>query len=291
MDPKLKSTIWEDERVEKLTHVQFRAFMWLLSNSTRDLCGITRISDKHFTRYSGLPITSLQGACKVLGASIQTPLPGTYFLTNFLRHQFGAGGEISPKNLVVKGAIKRARTYPEALRRAFFEAYPEFPPDPLGYTSGEDAAASPLEGEEKRRTEQSITENSSYSSPDPWPQRLFEAYPRQSHHRDSITAITACIIRQKGNHTPEAILAGTKAIAEVVAKWPASERNKFVPTAVKFFEADRWLDDPATWNSRQAELLEAAKGDRPALGRPTRGGLRILPGGKTEEIPPEHAAK
>ena len=42
------------------------------------------------------------------------------------------------------------------------------------------------------------------------------------------------------------MLAGTKAAAEALAKAPAGAANKYAPSALKFFEGKRWMDDPAT---------------------------------------------
>lgn len=74
-------------------------------------------------------------------------------------------------------------------------------------------------------------------------EEIAQAYPRQSHFRETREAI----VRALEKHTPEEILAGTKAIASVIAKLPSGANNKYVPSPHTFFNNERWKDDPKTW--------------------------------------------
>jgi hypothetical protein len=79
------------------------------------------------------------------------------------------------------------------------------------------------------------------------PDMLVAAYPRRSHLADALREAAACMKR----HDPAQILAGTKAIAEVVSRWTESERMTFLKKPPEFFAGDHWADDPALWMSRR----------------------------------------
>jgi hypothetical protein len=42
------------------------------------------------------------------------------------------------------------------------------------------------------------------------------------------------------------MLAGTQAAAAFLRTAPSAAANKYAPSALRFFEARRWLDDPTT---------------------------------------------
>jgi hypothetical protein len=85
-------------------------------------------------------------------------------------------------------------------------------------------------------------------------EQIRAAYPRQTHIRDACDQIRLAIARNDGNGLE--ILKGTQAIAKAVEGWTSAERLQFLPTPPTFFDADRWLDDPATWASKHQARLE-----------------------------------
>lgn len=73
---------------------------------------------------------------------------------------------------------------------------------------------------------------------------ILNLYPRRERMAEAATEIRKHI--QNGVH-PEAIIAGTRAIAAVITQMPSRHLNKFVPNALNFFKDRRWEDDPQTW--------------------------------------------
>ena len=73
---------------------------------------------------------------------------------------------------------------------------------------------------------------------------IVHAYPRREGDMMALTAIKDSV--RKGAE-PSTILAGTRAIAAVIPTLPSGHLNAFVVSAAKFFQTERWRDDPATW--------------------------------------------
>lgn len=86
---------------------------------------------------------------------------------------------------------------------------------------------------------------------------IAKLHPALSHKtepsRIEIEEICKAIIRDG----EELVLAGTKNLADAVAKWPAAEK-KFIPNAVRFYQNSDYLKDPAMWerggNKRESNL-------------------------------------
>jgi hypothetical protein len=72
---------------------------------------------------------------------------------------------------------------------------------------------------------------------------IVRSYPRQERFAEALMAVRGQLA--SGESFP-LMLAGTKAAAEALAKAPAGAANKYAPSALKFFEGKRWMDDPAT---------------------------------------------
>lgn len=72
---------------------------------------------------------------------------------------------------------------------------------------------------------------------------IVRSYPRQERFAEALMMVRGHLA--SGESFPE-MLAGTKAAAEALAKAPAGAANKYAPSALKFFEGKRWMDDPAT---------------------------------------------
>lgn len=79
------------------------------------------------------------------------------------------------------------------------------------------------------------------------------AYPRLTRPLETQAAIWA---RIQAGADPEAMLAGTQAIAALVdAEWTEADRLRKLPNPVEFFGGDRWREDPREW--RNAKTVEA----------------------------------
>lgn len=272
MDSIIKSSFWTDARVEESTAEVKLACVWLISNPSRDLCGFTTVSNKRFEFETGLPASALEGASMGLPSSI-TKLPGgVWFMRNFLRHQFGKGGKLSLGNKVVIAAARHAAKLPEPLRRAFFEAYPELVdlagnspktaggnnPPSIPHTENRDGVRVRVrEGEEYK---EGCGEETRGVEVDPV--AIVQAYPRRQGDKQALEAVLASI--RKGA-SPEAMLAGTLAIAAEVAMLPSGPLNTYVPSADRFFRDERWRDDPLTWQ-RQGTARNGAQAGKLNLG-------------------------
>lgn len=125
MDATIRTAFWTDDRLEEQPAEIKLAALWAITNPSRDICGYTRVSNKRFTFETGLEAHWLDALCKALPSSFHAPCKGVVFAVNFLRHQFGKGGKLSPRNKVIPAAIRHAQALPEALRSSFFSAYPE----------------------------------------------------------------------------------------------------------------------------------------------------------------------
>lgn len=74
-------------------------------------------------------------------------------------------------------------------------------------------------------------------------EQIVNAFPR----RERIAEALVIVRKQLASGEDFAVmLAGTKAAADMLATAPSGAANKYAPSALKFFEGKRWLDDPAT---------------------------------------------
>jgi hypothetical protein len=295
MDAKINSSFWADAGVENLPPQQKLALLWLMTNSSRDLLGFVSVTARRFIFETGLDsLHPLQGACEALPRSFQviptptrppsihlrSPLQApsiplaspfedphgvTIFITNFLRHQFGAGGNISLQNKVIVSAIKRAATLPTPPQQLFVEAYPELREaisDAIheAQTRPERKAASkglpsPSEGviaEQQQHIESSPGDNDSESSQAErtnaeLAEMLCSIHPKHALTGPALAAAAQALKR----HQFEDILAGTTRYAEAVATWTEAERIQFVTNPERFFSEDTWRQPAENWKSRK----------------------------------------
>ena len=96
---------------------------------------------------------------------------------------------------------------------------------------------------------------------------LVTAYPRRTHYAETLKAAKSCLLRHTAEFgsvqgSYERILAGTKAIAFIVAQWTQAEQIKYVKPPHLFFEGDLWKDDPKYWISHKVLPSE----ELPSLG-------------------------
>ena len=74
-------------------------------------------------------------------------------------------------------------------------------------------------------------------------ERIVRCYPRQERLAEALMTVRGHLA---GGESFPLMLAGTQAAAEALAKAPAGAANKYAPSALKFFEGKRWMDDPGT---------------------------------------------
>lgn len=252
MDAIIKGSFWTDHRIENASAEVKLACLWLITNPARDLCGFTSVSNRRFEFEASLPVNALEGASEGLPSSFVKLPGGVWFAVNFLRHQFGKGGRLSLKNNVIVAAVRHATKLPEPLRRAFFEAYPELlemaPDRPVSTNESEAPSKGDSENPEgvrvRERAREGVEEREGCGEGSIDLVGIVHAYPRREADKEALEALQASV--RKGAE-PSAILAGTRAIAAVIATLPSGSGNAFVVSAAKFFRNERWRDDPQTW--------------------------------------------
>lgn len=263
MDATIKSSFWSDPRVEELDAQGKLAALWLMTNSQRDLLGFTRATGRRFQFETGLDPLELQAPCKVLPSSFQAPSEGVYFCVNFLRHQFGQGGEISLRNKVIQSAIKKAKTLPSPLQGAFLNAYPELTQSVLRdqtEAAAADPPCKPLTRDQSRaehkqsRAEHEPKEGETEGKPSDrqLAEKLVAASPRPDMTMSALEAARRCLIRHRGSIEFDKILEAVTTATKAVKAWPEDERITFTPEATRFFGDDLWRKAPDSWKSRRA---------------------------------------
>lgn len=95
------------------------------------------------------------------------------------------------------------------------------------------------EGEGKEKANTPRANSGGVSVPD-----IVALYPRRE---DLAAACEAVEKHIKAGENPDAIRAGTAAIASVIQRLPGAHLNRFVVSAARFFRDKRWQDDPDTW--------------------------------------------
>lgn len=76
---------------------------------------------------------------------------------------------------------------------------------------------------------------------------IVNAYPRRERQAECLQIVARHI---EDGEDPLAIMAGTKAIADVIRTLPSGSQNRYVAGAHGFFIGKRWQDDPETWRRR-----------------------------------------
>ena len=106
-------------------------------------------------------------------------------------------------------------------------------------------------------------------------QTIVGAYPRREGVAEALGHVSASVRR---GADPAAILTGTRAIAAVIGQLPSGHLNAFVVSASKFFQNERWRDDPQTWLRHGAAKNGAAAGTLNLGGRKVGSVTRIVNG-------------
>jgi len=101
---------------------------------------------------------------------------------------------------------------------------------------------------------------------------IVSLYPRQQRVAEACDEVRKHIA---GGVKPEAIIAGTRAIAAVIPQMPSGHLNKFVPSALTFFRDRRWEDDPLTWLRNASGPNGATHTDTPQISGRKANTIRI----------------
>lgn len=112
------------------------------------------------------------------------------------------------------------------------------------------------EEEEDRKGVQGKTNSRTPTSRDITAEQIVTAYPRRQGQTEALRIVTQHL---RAGDDADAMLAGTRSIAAVVAELPGGANNAFVPAADKFFHGKRWKDDPATWKRSSGRNGEVRK--------------------------------
>ncbi|MCW1926539.1 hypothetical protein OKA05_28565 [Luteolibacter arcticus] len=99
---------------------------------------------------------------------------------------------------------------------------------------------------------------------------IVRSYPRQERFAEALAMVRGHLA---AGHDFEVMLSGTKAAADALAKAPSGAANKYAPSALRFFEAKRWMDDPATLIRPPSAGNGGGSGGGHGVGRYSRGEL------------------
>lgn len=279
MNAFIKSSFWTDDRIELLPPEQKLSLLWLITNQGRDIAGfVTKTSPRRFELDTGIKIEDLERACQALPESFQALPDGSFFCTNFVRHNYGRHGKISNGNKIIIAVLRHVEALTSEQQALFFRAYPE-----LAKEENHDAAAalqnkplaSPCQGlrEGQGRAGQDkdslVVDHEELSK---MVDSLVQAYPRKTHYAETLKAAKTCLLRHTAEFRSvqgsyERVLAGTKAIASAIAQWTQAEQIKYVKPPHLFFEGDHWKDDPKFWISHKvlpSEELPSLGGRQPS---------------------------
>ncbi|MCW1887693.1 hypothetical protein OKA04_23350 [Luteolibacter flavescens] len=109
----------------------------------------------------------------------------------------------------------------------------------------QDPSENPTEGNSKVREGKVIGERESVRDADiaRKAEQIVAAFPRRERYAEALMSVKRQLA---SGESFEAMLAGTKAAAAFLATAPSAAANKYSPSALRFFEDKRWMDDPAT---------------------------------------------
>ena len=116
----------------------------------------------------------------------------------------------------------------------------------------------PTSNSKKSKKKTSNEDQSSLFKEDPQPndiggvaEEIGHLHPANSHMRSVVlpSAQLSAIAEAIERDGVEAVISGTKNLAQKVAKWPKSEL-RFVPNPVKFYQEAEYLRDPVLWERK-----------------------------------------
>lgn len=89
---------------------------------------------------------------------------------------------------------------------------------------------------------------------------IAKVHPKIVHRKKGPTRIEQEVIAQAiAQDGRDLVLAGTRNLADAVAKWPISE-HKFIPEPVKFYQQENYKLDPAHWDRVEVSKLAGSQG-------------------------------
>lgn len=125
MKPLIDQAFWSDPDIERSKPGVKLAALWLITNSQTNLLGICGASESRFTFETGLEKEALGKALEALSKSFVRVGP-VIFLRNYVRHQFGAGDQLTRNNFFKPLKSLFTAVKDDALRKLILEEYPEF---------------------------------------------------------------------------------------------------------------------------------------------------------------------
>jgi hypothetical protein len=191
------------------------------------------------------------------GARIRHLENGKLWLVKFIDFQYGElSSKCRPHDRVFSSIRKNGLPYP---------AKPNTLSDNLSQRVGTTLVEEEedKEEEEDRKGVQGKTNSRTPTSRDISAEQIVTAYPRRQGQTEALRIVTQHL---RAGDDADAMLAGTRSIAAVVAELPGGANNAFVPAADKFFHGKRWKDDPATWkrsSGRNGEVRQPSRGRIP----------------------------
>jgi hypothetical protein len=133
MKPYVHQSFWSDSDMELQPPEIKLAALWLITNSQTSILGLCSASDRRFCFETGLPSGTLSRVCEALPRAFK-PLGDQIFITNFIRHQFGAGSGLMRNNWF-KALAASFLGQSKQVQDAILELYPEFEGERKGLPS------------------------------------------------------------------------------------------------------------------------------------------------------------
>lgn len=125
-EAKIGPSFWADRDIKQLAPDEKLAFLWLLTNSTRNNIGLSKLTEEQFQFDTGLSLDPIHTVCQKLGRGITyTDRNHTLWILslNFLAHNI-SGNQFKPESTVGRMICREASALPEPLREAFLKRYP-----------------------------------------------------------------------------------------------------------------------------------------------------------------------
>jgi hypothetical protein len=123
MDPNIKAEFWCDPDLEAASVEMKLTFLWLLTNSNRNLCGATLFSTRKFISDTQLDPALIKETEQVMNGKV-IQCGSWIWVKNFIRHQFGRG-ELLLRNKTSRRLQGEIARLPETLQKTILSHYPE----------------------------------------------------------------------------------------------------------------------------------------------------------------------
>lgn len=159
---KVDPNFWDDAAIDGLDAGGKLAFLWLMSNSSRNNIGLSKVTRSKFCHETKLPWEALSSVLQVASKSlayVERQQDVSILLKTFVRHQISQG-QLKPANRLMTNVCELAAELPDTLREAFIQTYPSLLQGVSSVLNGE-ATSSHFKSQEQNGTEQNRTPSSS----------------------------------------------------------------------------------------------------------------------------------